>query len=175
LQIKKYLLRNDMQDRAVSPVIGVLLMVTLTLILAAIVNSYTGGLVEIEPKSPSVTLQVTYSQSGGMEIRHVSGDQIPTKDVKLMVYPSPCFGRNASQYSSVVNKSYITDSKGASWINDIDSLKPGEVAYITNNTGTRNLTHLQENIKDQKYWFNQSNKVGNTFFLNIYYHNQMIS
>jgi flagellin-like protein len=33
-------------DSGVSPVIGVLLMLTLTLIIAAIVNSFAGGLVD---------------------------------------------------------------------------------------------------------------------------------
>ncbi|MDD1728304.1 MAG: type IV pilin N-terminal domain-containing protein [Methanospirillum sp.] len=48
-----------MHDEAVSPVIGVLLMLTLTLIIAAIVNSYAGGLMETESKAPSVTMQET--------------------------------------------------------------------------------------------------------------------
>ena len=42
-----------MNDEAVSPVIGVLLMLTLTLIIAAIVNSYAGGLVMLAEKLPS--------------------------------------------------------------------------------------------------------------------------
>ena len=46
-----------MAEDAVSPVIGVLLMLTLTLIITAIANSYDGGLIETEPKAPSVTLQ----------------------------------------------------------------------------------------------------------------------
>ena len=52
------------QESAVSPVVGVLLMLTLTLIIAAIVNSYAGGLMETETKAPTVTLQVKYYQDG---------------------------------------------------------------------------------------------------------------
>jgi len=69
------------QDSAVSPVIGVLLMLTLTLIIAAIVNSYAGGLVETEPKAPAVTMQASYHSefpTNTMEIRHISGDPIST-------------------------------------------------------------------------------------------------
>jgi archaeal type IV pilus assembly protein PilA len=168
-----------MHEEAVSPVIGVLLMLTLTLIIAAIVNSYAGGLIETEQKAPSATLQITYSQINGMEIRHMSGDPIPTSTVKLMVRPSETFGRNASQFSSMVDRSYITNSKGESWANSITSLKPGDVNYITNNSATDyHLTHLQDDISDSKYsdyWFNQTENLGNTFFLEMYYKNTMIS
>lgn len=167
-----------MRQNAVSPVIGVLLMLTLTLIIAAIVNSYAGGLMETESKAPSVTLETSYSIAKGMEIRHVSGDPLPISSIKLMVRPSDTFGRNASQYSSQVEKRYITDSNGFSWAYNITSLKPGEIGYITNKSDEYNLSYLQYDLLDSNYkpyWFNQSDKVGNTFFLEIYYKNTMIS
>ena len=167
-----------MHDEAVSPVIGVLLMLTLTLIIAAIVNSYAGGLMETESKAPSVTLQATYSVAHGMEIRHVSGDPLPTSIVKVMVRPSETFGRNASQYSSQVGKQYITDVNGSSWATGITSLKPGDVNYIANTSPQYNLSFLQSDILDSRYspyWFNQTQNRGNTFFLEIYYKNTMIS
>lgn len=166
-----------MRDDAVSPVIGVLLMLTLTLIIAAIVNSYAGGLVDTEPKAPTATLQVSYSQSEGMEIRHVSGDPIPTSLVQIMVRPSDVFGPKASQYSSSVDKNYITNSDGLSWSSDVTSLRPGEISYITNKTDENNLSHIQDNILEKsdhsKYLFNQS--PGNTFFFELYYKNTMIN
>ncbi|WP_319578783.1 type IV pilin N-terminal domain-containing protein [uncultured Methanospirillum sp.] len=167
-----------MREEAVSPVIGVLLMLTLTLIIAAIVNSYAGGLMETESKAPSLTLQMSYSIVHGMEIRHVSGDPLPISTVKLMVRPSETFGRNASQYSSHIEKRYITNSDGASWADNITSLRPGEVGYITNKSNEYNLSYLQYDLLDSKYkpyWFNQSTNAGNTFFLEVYYKNTMIS
>jgi len=166
------------KEYGVSPVIGVLLMLTLTLIIAAIVNSYAGGLMETEQKAPSVNLQASYSIANGMEIRHVSGDPLPTSTIKLMVRPSETFGRNATQFSSHVEKNYITNSNGESWSGKVTSLKPGEVGYITNNTNEYNLSYLQYDLLDSKYqpfWFNQSNNAGNTFFLEVYYKNTMIS
>ena len=50
-------------DSGVSPVIGVLLMLTLTLIIAAIVNSFAGGLMDTKEKLPSATLQASFYQS----------------------------------------------------------------------------------------------------------------
>lgn len=165
-----------MAEDAVSPVIGVLLMLTLTLIIAAIVNSYAGGLMVTEPKAPAVTLQVIYYQQGtGMEIRHISGDPIPTSSVKLMIRPSETMGRNAGQFPAEINKSYITNLSGTqSWTHGITSIKPGEVFYILGDRNTGNLPHLQDGIPEI-YWFNATENLGNTFFLEVYYKNTMIS
>ncbi len=166
-----------MKQEAVSPVIGVLLMLTLTLIIAAIVNSYAGGLMETDTKAPSVTLQAKYYQNGtGMEIRHISGDPLPTGSVKVVVIPSDTMGKSASQYSSIVNKSLITNLSGTeSWAGGVTSLRPGEIDYILgNNTNKGNLSLLQSGIPDQ-YLFNNTNNLGNTFFMEIYYKNTMIS
>ncbi|MDD1728305.1 MAG: hypothetical protein LUQ50_04445 [Methanospirillum sp.] len=113
-----------------------------------------------------------------MEIRNVSGDQLPNSIVKVMVRPSETFGRNASQYSSQVEKQFITDVNGSSWATGITSLKPGDVNYITNKSGEHNLSSLQSDILDSRYspyWFNQTKNLGNTFFLEMYYKNTMIS
>lgn len=159
-----------LRDSAVSPVIGVLLMLTLTLIIAAIVNSYAGGLVETERKAPAVTLQVTYSQSEGMEIRHVSGDPLPTSMIRLVVKPSETFGRNASRFSSIVDKKYITNHSGdESWEEGISSVRPGEVFQISH----KNLSYLQS-VPESRYWFNESDNQGNTFLFEVYYRNTMI-
>ena len=69
------------KETGVSPVIGVLLMLTLTLIIAAVCEYVTPvDLVKTDPKPPSVTLQVSYSTNdpSGMVIRHMSGDPIPS-------------------------------------------------------------------------------------------------
>jgi len=166
-----------MTQEAVSPVIGVLLMLTLTLIIAAIVNSYAGGLMETDTKAPSVTLQAKYYQNGtGMEIRHISGDPLPTGSVKVVVKPSDTMGKSATQYSSIVNKSNITNVYGnQSWSNGITSLRPGEINYILGNlTHQGSLVYLQDGIPDQYLFTNRSN-LGNTFFMEIYYKNTMIS
>lgn len=165
-----------MKEDAVSPVIGVLLMLTLTLIIAAIVNSYAGGLMVTEPKAPSVTLQAIYSQTGGMEIRHTSGDPLPTELIKVIVRPSDTMGRTAGQYISIVKKTYITNLSGTqSWSTGITSMRPGDVCYIRGDRTSGNVRYLQEGVKDQQYWVNNSTNLGNTFFLEIYYKNTMIS
>lgn len=161
------------RDFAVSPVIGVLLMLTLTLIIAAIVNSYAGGLVETDQKSPSVTLQVRYYNDTGMEIRHISGDPLPTSGVKMVIRPSDTFGRNASQFSSIIQKKYITNFAGnLSWDGDVTSMKPGEV-FVVNASNMYLMKDESGNEWVKK--FITSENLGNTFFFEVLHKNTLIS
>ena len=54
------------KDNAVSPVIGVLLMLVVTIIIAAVVAAFTGGLTGETKKSPQIALSADYSQTGGL-------------------------------------------------------------------------------------------------------------
>jgi len=165
------------RDTAVSPVIGVLLMLTLTLIVAAIVNSYAGGLVETETKAPAVTLQASYyhdekNQNEALKIRHISGDPIPTSSVKLFIRPSESLGKEAPQKVSLIEKSLITNISDSSltWESGINAFRPGDLAVITRD-------HVNETQKDEnsKYWLSNSSNLGRTFFLEVYYKNSLIS
>lgn len=82
------------RDSAVSPVVGVMLMLAITVMIAAIVSAAAGGLSGTEKKTPGAILEVTlYSAKdyGGysmpsMTIKHISGSALPTKDLQVMTY-----------------------------------------------------------------------------------------
>jgi FlaG/FlaF family flagellin (archaellin) len=163
------------KNNAVSPVIGVLLMLTLTLIIAAIVNSYAGGLVETENKAPAATLQVSYHQElteNALEIRHISGDSIPTSSVKLMIRPSETFGNGATTQLTPIDKSYITNISDSSltWDSGISVFRPGDIAGISRD----HLNSMQGSVQ-QQYWLANSSNAGKTFFLEMYYQKSLIS
>jgi archaeal type IV pilus assembly protein PilA len=166
------------ENSAVSPVIGVLLMLTLTLIIAAIVNSYAGGLAETEPKAPVMTLQASYHSAyseNALEIRHISGDSIPTSSIKAILRPSETFGKEALHQISQIDKKFITNisDTSLSWENGIKVFRPGDIAGISYN----NLTQIQNSVDTEYKITNQtiSNILGKTFFLEIYYKNSMIA
>ncbi len=46
-------------DEAVSPVVGVMLMLVVTIIIAAVVSGFAGGLASDETKAPQATLAMT--------------------------------------------------------------------------------------------------------------------
>ena len=57
---------SDNGREAVSPVVGVMLMLVVTIIVAAVVSAFAGGLTESTSKAPQVILKGTYSQSEGL-------------------------------------------------------------------------------------------------------------
>jgi archaeal type IV pilus assembly protein PilA len=83
--------RISLKDPAVSPVVGIMLMLTVTLILAAIISGFAGGIAKTQPKPPQLLFEasmindaVTPSNSF-FDIRVISvSEGIQTRDLKLI-------------------------------------------------------------------------------------------
>ncbi len=89
-------------ESAVSPVVGVMLMLAITVMIAAIVSAAAGGLSESEKQAPGALLDVSiyaakhYPGENGdysipsMTIKHISGNILQTKDRRsLRIIASP--------------------------------------------------------------------------------------
>lgn len=100
-------MKKGKDESAVSPVVGVMLMLVVTIIIAATVSAYSGGLAKSQQKAPTAVLDVrihALENVGGsmgygsgwytptMTIREVSGDVLPTKDLKIITYFSNSSG-----------------------------------------------------------------------------------
>jgi len=77
--------------KGVSPVVGVMLMLIVTVILAAVVNSFAGGLAGTLEKTPqaSFDVKIRSMESGSMGtpefvMKHLGGDPVDTDSVKLV-------------------------------------------------------------------------------------------
>jgi flagellin-like protein len=75
------LLTADESERAVSPVIGVILMVAITVILAAVIGTFVLGLGDqVESTSPNAQWDWSYddpdSDNDALELTHESGDSV---------------------------------------------------------------------------------------------------
>ncbi len=70
-------------DEAVSPVIGVILMVAITVILAAVIAAFVFGM-GTPVKAPQVQLKFI-ANSTGISINHNGGDSLILKDEKLTI------------------------------------------------------------------------------------------
>lgn len=90
----KSVLHRD--NRAVSPVIGVILMVAITVILAAVIGTFVLGLGdEVSKSAPQATLSVESVTNGGttsgdldpdtIEIKHGGGDAIVDEETTIKV------------------------------------------------------------------------------------------
>ena len=105
------------EKRAVSPVIGVILMVAITVILAAVVGTFVLGLGDsLRDTSPSASYDWSQSGSGedttNVTLTHVSGQSI-----------------DADRVRGTVNGATITfddDDLGAAWAGDDGRITAGD-------------------------------------------------
>lgn len=79
------------RESAVSPVVGVMLMLVVTIIIAATVSAFAGGLVGTADKAPSASFDVkigvvhgTWGDERTMTITHLGGDPIDTARMKII-------------------------------------------------------------------------------------------
>lgn len=100
---------ND--DRAVSPVIGVILMVAITVILAAVIGTFVLGLGDqVQQTTPQASFgfsqeNVTYGAGVDAEtltVTHESGDTIAESDIKVTVAGNPAFDVNSSNQTNAL-------------------------------------------------------------------------
>jgi len=125
-------------DEAVSPVIGVMLMLVVTIIIAAVVSGFAGGLAGGTSKAPQVSLSGSFSQSSGLVMTHAGGDNLLTTDLQVMVRKSDEFGSAQSAISTiVVNKSAIRTVNEVYWVGERGQLdaaslswQPGESMFV---------------------------------------------
>ncbi len=74
---------ND-DDRAVSPVIGVILMVAITVILAAVIGGFVLGLGGDLQSAPQAQISIdAAANSGTIDISHDGGDAIAADDLLI--------------------------------------------------------------------------------------------
>jgi len=99
-------LLND--DRAVSPVIGVILMVAITVILAAVIGSFVLGLgSSVQQTAPNANFQFDYTSQGTsndadsaeeftVTTTHTGGDTISSDNAQSLVLQSPDYSIGAT-------------------------------------------------------------------------------
>jgi len=75
-------------DRGVSPVIGVILMVAITVILAAVIGTFVLGLGDSLQQAPQAQLSVDSGNSSSFNVSHDGGDSIAAGDLQVFVNDS---------------------------------------------------------------------------------------
>jgi len=76
------------EERAVSPVIGVILMVAITVILAAVIGTFVLGLGDqVQQTTPNVNFAFDYTEgnSDTLEVTHENGDELTGSNVDVVV------------------------------------------------------------------------------------------
>ena len=167
-------------DEAVSPVVGVMLMLVVTIIIAAVVSGFAGGLAGGTSKSAQVSIKADYSRSTGMIIHHMGGDVINTLQTKIFVAPTADFG-SYDQLRWEVNTSVVNITKESGvkpWFdptlsssNDARTFQPGETAVVNvdhiGEVQPKTYTTSSDDSTSSYYGFNHDNALGQRFILSL--------
>ncbi len=102
---------NSVSDhnRAVSPVIGVILMVAITVILAAVIGGFVLGLGGDLQSAPQAQLSADYvevSGNDGVELSHNGGDAIPASDLEIKFGDGSAEGFDSASESDWSNSEF---------------------------------------------------------------------
>lgn len=115
-------------ERAVSPVIGVILMVAITVILAAVIGTFVLGLGDsLGDSQPSAQLELTGDDSDTVDINieHVGGDTLRLSEFELQI---------DSEAYDVEEASSESPNADLDTLSGVDTLSVGESATVTVNT-----------------------------------------
>lgn len=166
------------RENAVSPVIGIMLMLVVTIIIAAVVSGFAGGLTSGNQKTPQASIKADYSITNGMTITHNGGDPLAVGEFTIVLTPSKNYGSvEAQTHSCMINQTIISNSEGTYWYNakggrDVSRFASGETGYIdAKNCTTQNLTpsmlYISSSGKVTNYGINQTKNIGSTFYLDF--------
>jgi FlaG/FlaF family flagellin (archaellin) len=106
---------KDLKESGVSPVVGVMLMLVVTIIIAAVVSAFAGGFNVDQQKAPVIALDTHVVNTGYWDSSYVSfevknaDNPVPTKDLKIITSWTTSDGiRGGANVTGWTNKtSYI--------------------------------------------------------------------
>jgi len=127
------LLDTPDDERAVSPVIGVILMVAITVILAAVIGTFVLGLGENVESAPQASFDFNNINSTATEIEHRGGDTIDGNEIEIRV-------NGTAPDNPIINGSFSAGQSVTIQEGDYTDENPGdpgaEIRIVT--TGERN-------------------------------------
>ncbi|MFW5950037.1 MAG: type IV pilin [archaeon] len=134
MHLKAYLLDDD---RGVSPVIGVILMVAITVILAAVIATFV---MNIGPDQETVpNAQWTWSNnSSGVNVTHDGGDAVQKANLELVVTDS-----DDDEKSNTWSDGELTSTDSVS-VDDVDGKPPVSAELIWKNPDSDDTQVLTE-------------------------------
>ena len=107
------------KEDAVSPVIGVMLMLVVTIVIAAVVAAFAGGLGSDVEMAPTAALDIDVFSNGKVNIESLSGESLIKSDiiVKVGEYSAALGSSGSLSPGSTVNDLQLTKMQGGSPIN----------------------------------------------------------
>jgi len=164
-------------DSAVSPVVGVMLMLVVVVIIAAIVSGFAGGLVSGVKKTPQATITGKFSISNGFEITHAGGDSLALQNTRFVIRDGPIFGTDLEQKTAeILNKSIMVNVRTNNTVTSSDgttytetAFLPGDTLWISSANTTCSLLQpvVYNYTATPSLCLNNASSIGKTFFLEV--------
>lgn len=156
------------KEDAVSPIVGVMLMLVATIIVAAIVAAFAGGLASDTDASPNIIISGTYSQSDGLVLKHLSGDSVSGVDI----YVRPDQGFSTSYHKLSWKAGSISES--SVWnAGDTKEIKSDDIQPETN--GAPMSGSSNHDGSSSSYGFNAQKSIGKTMIVELHKDGRIIA
>ncbi len=123
---------ND-NERGVSPVIGVILMVAITVILAAVIGAFVLGLGDqVSNNAPQASFEFDFTNSSNATITHGGGDDIEASSIEVSVGGSTAYSDGGPNGTP---GDFNTDTGWADTISTGDSLEVWDISADGDGSG----------------------------------------
>jgi hypothetical protein len=97
-----------------------MLMLVVTIIIAAVVSAFSGGLAKSNEKAPQMSFEGEFSIKDGLTLTHMGGDTVGCTNTQMYVAPGIDFGGTTQYTMWTVNKSTIWSPKaGKYWLDPV--------------------------------------------------------
>jgi flagellin-like protein len=122
----------DGSERAVSPVIGVILMVAITVILAAVIGTFVLGLGDqVQQTSPNAQWDWDANSSNALVLTQTGGDNVDPALLSVSGSPSDSSCDGAGEWKSLTSDSEITAGANCAVVNKGAGTTPGDEYTLT--------------------------------------------
>ena len=138
--------RRKMDERGVSPVIGVILMVAATIVVAAVVMAMIGGFTPPTATPPSASITIQVVNNSCFKLVHTGGDTLVKDEWQIAVCKAgstPTYA-NVSHSFRVGDAFYVYNVTTSTTYTGLNTTSPGE-ALAPGNTYEVYIKHLPTN------------------------------
>lgn len=158
------------KEDAVSPIVGVMLMLVATIIVAAIVAAFAGGLAAETDASPNIIISGTYSQTDGLVLKHLSGDSVSG----VGIYVRPDQGFSTSYYKLSWKAGEIAEN-GVWNAGDIKEIAAENIQPETNGAPNSGKSGANHDGSHSSYGFKNPNSIGKTMIVELHKDGRIIA
>ena len=141
--------------KGVSPVVGVMLMLVATVILAAVVSSFAGSLGGEETKAPQLAISAEAKSGDSIIVHHESGDPVYLGSIEVRTfipegtYRDMSHKVDMSKVTEIGNGNGVIETGESFKINWTDAFAPGIIGPMAPNPGEKVVIEIYEKGGDK--------------------------